>query len=217
METDLARFLREYRDDNVDFAGRLRPFAAMAGAGSYRLAQAEAIDPAVLAAAIAAATGRPVKDITPLAADAMVATMSPGQRADHLAAAGATIKDGLWLRLLYEHSSALDAALGGPEVKERLYAGFAASLGLPLRRAFERRFRPVIGAFRWHGTSAALGDILLLGGWNGVEEALFYWMAFSLAGDPRAERLSPLVDLLSNAVPLCESAKEPGVWLALTE
>lgn len=223
MGTDLATldlFLREHGRGSRAITGiveRLRPFAEIARSGDYRLA-AEELDVEVIASAIAAAVGKPVNGIVPLTTTAMVARMSRGERADHLMRTGVTIKDGLWLRLMFEHSAALDAALGGPDARQALAAAYDKALGLRLRRAFDARFRPVIGDLRWLNTTAALGDVLLLGGWNGVDEALFYWLAFTLAGDEaRAARLRPLVALLTYAVPLCESAKEPGVWLALIE
>ncbi|HTK04152.1 MAG TPA: hypothetical protein VL500_01080 [Candidatus Eisenbacteria bacterium] len=214
----MGRFLREYgRGSRAEtlIGERLEPFFVIAETGAYALE--EDIDESAAADAIARAIGRPVTGIIALPSGRMLEEMNRRERAEHVADAGATLKDGLWLRIWREHADALDAALGGRDPRQPIYAAFDRALGWDLRRAFETRFRPVIGGLRWLNTTSALGDLLLLSGWNGVQESLFYGLAFAAAGDEtRLEQLTPLIELLPRAVPLCESAVRPGSWLVLT-
>jgi len=216
--TVLERFLREFGRGSRDAAvacERLEPFFLIAETGAY--APADVVDEARAAEAIACAIGRPVTGIITLPSGRMVGEMGRRERAEHLTFAGTTLKDGLWLRIWREHADALDVALGGRDPRQPIYRAFDQAVGLALRKVFEARFRPVIGGLRWLNTTSALGDLLLLSGWNGVQEALFYQLAFAAAGDEaRVGRLTPLVELLPSAIPLCESATRPGHWLLIT-
>lgn len=197
--------------------GRLAPFIRSAESGTYALGPADRFDAARAAEAIASAIGAPVAGVIAFSADELVGRMTRGERADHLAASGVTVRDGLWLRLVLEHGTALDRASGGPERRHALFPALHRAFTGDLRSAFERTCRPALGHLRWHGTSTALGDLLLLGAWNGVEETLLSWTAAACAEDgERTARLSPMLDLLSSAVPLCECAHRPGVWTVLT-
>lgn len=49
-----------------------------------------------------------------------------------------------------------------------------------------------------------------------LEDGLFYFLAFRLAGDREmVKRFTPLIKLLPHAIPLGEKEDEPGTWLVL--
>lgn len=222
MGTDrahLERFLGQHLRSEGEVRGimdRLRPFYENAEARRYELTAAETLGADDIRLTLASAAACPVSSVAVLSSSAMTGTMSATERSVHLARSGVTIRDGLWIRIMREHATALDAALSGRDLRQPLFAAFHRSVGAELRAVFEERYRPVIGRMHWLNTTSALGDVLLLGGWNGIQESLLYWLGFSLAGDAaRAARLAPLVELMLRAVPLCESERSPGTWIVL--
>ncbi|HTM67938.1 MAG TPA: hypothetical protein VL426_01435 [Candidatus Binatia bacterium] len=216
MGTDravLERFLRECGRESLvaTVTERLEPFFLKAETGAYALAPSSEVAEVRAAGIIAAAIGSPVAAVETLSVSAMLSGMTRGERARHLTASGVTIKDGLWLRLMREHAD----ASGG--VAQALYPPFHRALGSGLRAAFERSLRPAIGGLSWMGMTTSLGDVLTLGAWNGLEEAILYWAASVIMDDAsRAERLASLLELMASAVPLCESDGRPGTWLMLS-
>lgn len=182
--------------------GRFAPFFSAADGGCYPLSPAPSIDPDVVAAAIGAAVGRPVTTLCPVSVAALLALPGRGSRATALRAAGANLRHGVWLSLLFGRSDALTATLG-MQRRLALAHAFGEAVGWRLRAAFDTT------------VSRALGEDLTLHAWNSLEETLVYHLGFALAGDAAGADLLPLVATLPHAVPLCPAPGNSGTWLVL--
>lgn len=182
---------------------RLEPFFAAADDGRYPFAPEATTDPAAIAAAIAAATGRAVTSVRAVSLDALGVMPGRGARAAALRATGANLRHGVWLALLYGRSRALSVALGDDR-RRALGDALGASFGWRLRAAFDAT------------TVRAIGEDLALHAWNSVEETLAVHVGCLISGDiVGVAETAPLVALLPAAVPLCPAADDSRAWLVL--
>lgn len=182
---------------------RLEPFFSAADDGAYPLSDAASIDSSGVAAAIASAVGRPVSTLRPASVAALAALPGRGFRADALRAAGANLRYGVWLALMFRRSDALRASLGD-ERRRALADAVGNAFGWRLRATFDAT------------VLRALGDDLALHAWNSVEETVTCHLGLALAGDAAgAAALAPLVAVLPAAVPLCPASDDPQAWIVL--
>jgi len=181
----------------------LTPFFRFADAGSYPLAHASRLRKTRVARAIAKAIDRPVNGID------FVSREMPFER------------PGWMTEKAYRRSvnDALRTSLG-MDIREGLVHG----LGEILDPAFREASDPLR-----HTLSASLGSRLLetlardaddpfLEDLEAIiEDCLMHLLALTLFCDPsHADRLTDLIRLLQNAIPLGERADAPMTWLVLT-
>ncbi len=199
-----AFLLREgMRDETVAHVlDRLDPFFGIADRGAYPFVPVVDDVPS-FASAIADAAGCRVGSLRPVSIAALAALPTYGGRSRALGAAGANLRNGVWIGIWRREADALRAALGDDR-KSALEAAFTDALVRPVRAAFDA------------ACVGVLGHDLALHAWNTVEETAFYHLGLSLAGLPGAARLEPLLAVLPGAVPLCPARGDTDAWLVVT-
>ncbi len=208
MGTDreaLGRFLTDNAVNEAALAlvrpacGLFDPFFIAADSGALTLSPIADIDEA--AAAVAAATGAKVETVIPMSLIGL--TAGPGW-AGRPGPQPAARKTALWDRKTGTLKAALDTA-HWTKVQARLPAPIVQDLCEKLSSAIWQDLQPVL--------AASLPEQAALAYWD----AFMIILGYVLLGDSESfGRLSPLLDLLSQNVPLGEKDGEPGTWLVLT-
>jgi hypothetical protein len=187
----------------------LLPLAKKAAVADLRLSPAAAVDKAAMARAIKLAVGRDVDGVILVsAADPFPKPSWVSEEAyRHLAtrAFAESVQYRLEKRLKNRFSDDLMHDFG-------LDKGFARQFMVRVQTAVSDT---LVQAFE-AGVGHALGRSLPRGLAGNLRSAIFYLLAFAVAGNAeRVSELSPLVKLMAEAVPIGDLRHDPRTWLVL--
>lgn len=187
----------------------LLPLARKAAKADLRLSPASAVDPAALAQAIQLAVGRDVDRVILVSAADPFPRPSWVSEETYRQLAGRAFADSVQYRL-----------------EKRLKSRFSDDLmhDFGLDKGFARRFMvrvqtavsdTMVQAFE-AGVGHALGSSLPRGLTGNLRSAVFYLLAFAVAGNAeRVNELAPLTKLMAEVVPIGDLRHDPRAWLVL--
>ncbi len=207
MSTDreaLGRFLTDNAVNETALAlvrpacDLIAPFFIAAESGSLTLSPVAAIDET--AEAIALASGAEIADIIPVSLSAVTEASSWLIRGSGQPAA----ETALWSRVARSLREAVDAAHWSV-LQKRLPGWLAQELNETLAAAVWQDLQPIL--------MARLPEYAALAYWD----SFMITLGYVLIGDADGfHRMAPLLDKLSQNIPLGEKGGEPGTWLVLT-
>lgn len=179
----------------------IKPFLDRVSDGSYELVQPGAFDPIATGRVITKVLGVKVTRLCTISRLGLLA----GDPADGALAAKRYDGGSLAHRLMGRYSEVL--AAGSRQAHREML--------------FNRLSEHLVDRLRFRSDGEITGDAHF-GFWNqvrsGVGEALYFYLGLAMAGRCRhLRRLSLLVSLLLEAVPVGEPAGEPGSWVVLID